>query len=87
MELLNIDRSEYIIDTVGGAENIDINLSKYNYDSQLIVLKNKSIIIGDNDFETDKVIDFNSIINVDIRINHGKIESGYKYNYRRYKTT
>ncbi len=52
MKMSNIDRSEYIIDEIGSTENIDINLSKYNYYSQLIVLKDKYIIIGYNNFKT-----------------------------------
>ena len=80
IEVSSVDRSEYVIDKIGGFKNIDINLSKYSSDSQLIVLKNKSIIIGYNDFEAKKNINFDSIINVDIRINYGKIESGDKYN-------
>ena len=78
------DRSKYIIDKIGGAENIDIDLSKYDNRNQLIILKNKSILIGYNNFETEKIISFDSIINLDIKVKDIIVESeaGYK-NYHR----
>ena len=78
------ERRKHIIDKIGGAENIDINLSEYGDRNQLIILKDKSILIGYNNYETDKIINFNSIINVDIRINNIKEESlaGYKHYHR-----
>lgn len=78
------DRIEHIIDKIGGAENIDINLSKYDDRNQLIILKNKSILIGYNNYETEKIISFDSIIHVDIRINNIKKESeaGYTHYHR-----
>ena len=64
----SIDRSKNILDEIGGSNNIDINLSKYSEESQLIVLKNKIIYIGYNNYETKKVIDFNSIIELEIML-------------------
>lgn len=78
------DRSKYIIDKIGGAENIDIDLSKYDDRNQLIILKDKSILIGYNNYETEKIISFDSIINLDIKVKDIIVESeaGYK-NYHR----
>lgn len=79
MDVSSVDRSKYVIDRIGGAENIDINLSKYSYDSQLIVLKDKSILIGYNNFETEKIVNFNSIINVEIRANKAIKGTSYQH--------
>lgn len=80
----SVDRSKYIIDRIGGVENIDINLSKYGDRNQLIILKDNSILIGYNNYETEKIINFDSIINVDIRINNVKEESlaGYTHYHK-----
>ena len=75
----DIDRSGNIIDKIGGADNIDINLSKYGDESQLIVLKNKTIHIGHNNYETEKFIDFDSIIKLEIRINDAKVGTAHQY--------
>lgn len=80
-----IDRSNKILDKIGGADNIDINLSKYGDESQLIVLKNKTIHIGYNNYETEKVIDFDSIIKLDIRINNAKVGTAYQYSENKVK--
>lgn len=79
MDVSSVDRSNYVVDGIGGAENIDINLSKYSYASQLIVLKDKSILIGYNNFETKKIINFDSIINLDIRINKAIKGTSYQH--------
>ena len=43
----SIDRSKDILDEIGGYNNIDINLSKYCDEGQLIVLKIKqSVLVG-----------------------------------------
>lgn len=80
----SVDRSKYIIDRIGGVQNIDINLSKYGDKNQLIILKDKSILIGYNNYETEKIINFDSIINADIRINNIKEESlaGYTHYHK-----
>lgn len=80
----SVDRSKYVIDKIGGVENIDINLSKYGDKNQLIILKDKSILIGYNNYETEKIINFDSIINTDIRINNIKEESlaGYTHYHK-----
>jgi hypothetical protein len=84
MKISSIDRSKCIINEIGGTENIDINLSKYDDENQLIILKNKSIVIGYNNFETKKIIDFDSIINVDIKVKDIVVESEGGYtNYHR----
>lgn len=75
----SIDRSENILDKIGCIDNIDINLSKYGDESQLIVLKNKTIHIGHNNCETEKIIDFDSIIKLEIRINNAKVGTAYQY--------
>lgn len=74
----SVDRSKTILDEIGGINNIDINLSKYSEKSQLIVLKNKKICIGYNNYETKKIIDFNSILNLEININNATIGSAYE---------
>ena len=74
----SIDRSKNILDEIGGSNNIDINLSKYSEESQLIVLKNKIIYIGYNNYETKKVIDFNSIIELEINVNNATVGSAYE---------
>lgn len=74
----SIDRSKNIIDEIGGDNNIDINLSKYSEESQLIVLKNKTICIGHNNYETRKFIDFNSIIELEINVNNATLGSAYE---------
>ncbi|CEN26513.1 SHOCT domain-containing protein [Paraclostridium sordellii] len=79
------DRSVNILNKIGGADNIDINLSKYGDESQLIVLKNKTIHIGYNNYETEKVIDFDSIIKLDIRINNAKVGTAYQYSENKVK--
>lgn len=84
MKMSSIDRSECIINEIGGTENIDINLSKYYDENQLIILKDKSIIIGYNNFETKKIINFDSIIKVDTKVNDITVESeGGHTNYHR----
>ncbi|MEW9079283.1 SHOCT domain-containing protein [Terrisporobacter glycolicus] len=65
-----IDRSKDILDEIGGYNNIDINLSKYCDEGQLIVLKNKKVCIGWNNFETKKLIDFDSIVKLEIKVNN-----------------
>lgn len=75
----SIDRSKNILDKIGCIDNIDINLSKYGDESQLIVLKNKTIHIGHNNCETEKIIDFDSIIKLEIRINNAKVGTAYQY--------
>ena len=75
----DIDRSGNIIDKIGGADNIDINLSKYGDESQLIVLKDKTIHIGHNNYETEKFIDFDSVIKLEIRINNANVGTAYQY--------
>ncbi|XTR36947.1 SHOCT domain-containing protein [Paraclostridium tenue] len=75
----DIDRSENILDKIGGVDNIDINLSKYGDESQLIVLKNKTVHIGHNNYETEKFIDFDSIIKLEIRINDAKVGTAHQY--------
>ena len=75
----DMDRSENILDKIGGVDNIDINLSKYGDESQLIVLKNKTIHIGHNNYETEKFIDFDSIIKLEIRINDAKVGTAHQY--------
>ena len=79
MKMSSIDRSECIINEIGGTENIDIDLSKYDDENQLIVLKNRYIVIGYNNFETKKIIDFDSIINVDIKVKDIVVESEAGY--------
>lgn len=79
MDVSSIDRSEYVTNIIGGSKNIDINLSKYSDDSQLIVFKDKSILIGYNNFETEKIIVSDSIINVDIRVNKAIKGTSYKH--------
>lgn len=81
----DIDRSGNIIDKIGGADNIDINLSKYGDESQLIVLKNKTIHIGHNNYETEKFIDFDSIIKLEIRINNVKVGTAHQYSENKIK--
>ena len=81
----DIDRSGNIIDKIGGADNIDINLSKYGDESQLIVLKNKTIHIGHNNYETEKFIDFDSIIKLEIRINNAKVGTAHQYSENKIK--
>lgn len=73
------DRSKNILDRIGGIDNIDINLSKYSDESQLTVLKNKTIHIGHNNYETEKIINFDSIIKLEIRINNAKVGTAYQY--------
>lgn len=85
IEEASIDRSENILDKIGGVNNIDINLSKYGDESQLIVLKNKTIYIGHNNYETEKVIDFDSIIKLEIRINNAKVGTAYQYSENKVK--
>lgn len=85
IEDASIDRSENILDKIGGVNNIDINLSKYGDESQLIVLKNKTIHIGHNNYETEKVIDFDSIIKLEIRINNAKVGTAYQYSENKVK--
>lgn len=85
IEEASIDRSENILDKIGGVNNIDINLSKYGDESQLIVLKNKTIHIGYNNYETEKVIDFDSIIKLEIRINNAKVGTAYQYSENKVK--
>lgn len=85
IEEASIDRSENILDKIGGVNNIDINLSKYGDESQLIVLKNKTIHIGHNNYETEKVIDFDSIIKLEIRINNAKVGTAYQYSENKVK--
>lgn len=85
IEEASIDRSENILDKIGGVNNIDINLSKYGDASQLIVLKNKTIHIGHNNYETEKVIDFDSIIKLEIRINNAKVGTAYQYSENKVK--
>lgn len=74
----SIDRSKNILDEIGGSNNIDINLSKYSEESQLIVLKNKTICIGHNNYESKKIIDFNSILKLEICVNNATIGSAYE---------
>ncbi|CEN30855.1 Uncharacterised protein [[Clostridium] sordellii] len=74
----SIDRSKNILDEIGGDNNIDINLSKYSEESQLIVLKNKTICIGHNNYETRKFIDFKSIIELEINVNNATLGSAYE---------
>ncbi|XTR36948.1 hypothetical protein ACQQ2T_10295 [Paraclostridium tenue] len=74
----SIDRSKNILDEIGGNDNIDINLSKYSEESQLIVLKNKTICIGHNNYETKKIIDFDSILKLEICVNNATIGSAYE---------
>jgi hypothetical protein len=78
------DTHKYIVNKFGGAENIDIDLSKYDNRNQLIILKDKSILIGYNNFETEKIINFDSIVNVDIKVKNIIVESeaGYNNYYR-----
>lgn len=45
----------------------------------MIVLKDKSILIGYNNFETEKIINFYSIINLDIRINKAIKGTSYQH--------
>lgn len=85
IEEASIDRSENILDKIGGVNNIDINLSKYGDESQLIVLKNKTIHIGHNNYETEKVIDFDSIIKLEIRMNNAKVGTAYQYSENKVK--
>lgn len=85
IEDASIDRSENILDKIGGVNNIDINLSKYGDESQLIVLKNKTIHIGHNNYETEKVIDFDSIIKLEIRINNAKVGTAHQYSENKVK--
>lgn len=85
IEEASIDRSENILDKIGGVNNIDINLSKYGDESQLIVLKNKTIHIGHNNYETEKVIDFDSIIKLEIRMNSAKVGTAYQYSENKVK--
>ncbi|SCI69428.1 Uncharacterised protein [uncultured Clostridium sp.] len=73
------DRSQDILDKIGGVDNIDVNLSKYGDESQLIVLKDKTIHIGHNNYETEKFIDFDSVIKLEIRINNANVGTAYQY--------
>lgn len=73
------DRSKNILGKMGEVDNIDINLSKYSNESQLIVLKNKTIHIGHNNYETEKIISFDSIIKLDIQINSAQFGTAYQY--------
>ena len=72
-------RSQDILDKIGGVDNIDVNLSKYGDESQLIVLKNKTVHIGHNNYETEKFIDFDSVIKLEIRINNAKVGTAHQY--------
>ncbi|MEG1410224.1 MAG: SHOCT domain-containing protein [Terrisporobacter sp.] len=74
-EASNTDRSTIILDEIQGADNIDINLSKYSEESQLIVLKNKTICIGHDNFEIKKFINFDSIMKLEVKINNATIGS------------
>lgn len=85
MQKATIDRSNKILDKIGGFNNIDINLSKYSDESQLIVLKNNTIHIGHNNYKTEKVINFDSIIKLDIRINNAKVGTAYQYSENKVK--
>ncbi|MGL5711530.1 MAG: SHOCT domain-containing protein [Paraclostridium sp.] len=75
----SVDRSKYILNKIGCIDNVDINLSKYSNKNQLIVLKDKTIYIGHNNFETEKIIDFNSIIKFEFRVNNAKLGTSYQY--------
>lgn len=79
LEESSTDRSQDILDKIGGVDNIDVNLSKYGDESQLIVLKNKTIHIGHNNYETEKFIDFDSVIKLEIRINNANVGTAYQY--------
>lgn len=85
-KLLNIKKRENVINKIGGTKNIEINLSEYDDRNQLIVLKNRSILVGYNIFETEKIINFDDIINVDININNTTEESlgGYTHYHTNY---
>lgn len=65
--------------------SININLSKYSDESQLIVLKNKTVHIGHNNYKTEKFIDFDSIIKLEIRINNANIVTAYQYSENKVK--
>ena len=79
LEEASTDRSQDILDKIGGVDNIDVNLSKYGDESQLIVLKNKTIHIGHNNYETEKFIDFDSVIKLEIRINNANVGTAHQY--------
>lgn len=85
IEEASFNRNKNIFDKIGGVNNIDINLSKYGDESQLIVLKNKTIHIGHNNYETEKIIDFDSIIKLEIRINNAKVGTAYQYSENKVK--
>lgn len=85
LEEASIDRSKNILDEIGGIDNIEINLSKYCYASQLMVLKNKTIHIGHNNYQNKKTIDFNSIIKLEIRVNNAKYGTAYEHSNNKVK--
>lgn len=66
------ERSKQVIDTLGGVQNIDIDLGKYSNEVQLIVLKDKRICIGRSNYTNKKIINFESIIKVEIVIDNIK---------------
>lgn len=85
MQKSTIDRSTNVLHKIGGVNNIDINLSKYSNESQLIVLKNKTIHIGHNNYEIEKFIDFESIIKLEIRVNNVKVGTAHQYSENKIK--
>ncbi|MGL5692440.1 MAG: SHOCT domain-containing protein [Peptostreptococcaceae bacterium] len=78
-ENANIDRSVNIFDKIGGADNIDVNLSKYCSENQLLVLKDDTIHIGYNDYEFEKIISFDDIIKIEIRVNDAQRGTASEY--------
>lgn len=85
IEESSVDRSESVVDKIGGVNNIDINLSKYGDRSQLIILKDKSIHIGYNKYETEKILNFDSIIRLEIRVNKATEGTAYQSSTNYYK--
>lgn len=86
-ENLRVHRSNSLVNQLGGVENVDIDLSKYNDKAQLVVLKDKKVCIGRNNFSESKIIDFESIINIEIDIENieEKVEDKYiGYRDKRY---
>lgn len=79
------DRSQDILGEIGGVDNIDINLSKYGDESQLVVLKNKTICLGHDNYETKKIIDFDAIIKLEIRINDVRVGTAHHYSENKIK--
>lgn len=67
-----VERGKEIIETLGGTENIDIDLSKYSNEVQLIVLKDKRVCVGRNNYTDKKTIDFESIIKIEMVIDNIK---------------